>query len=41
MIEAIVLLRAAGFQPRRSIDVIMFNAEEPTRYGIGSLAAAS
>lgn len=38
-IEAIVALRAAGFQPRRSIDVIMFNAEEPTRYGIGCLGS--
>jgi ureidoglycolate amidohydrolase len=38
-IEAVVALRAAGFQPRRSIDVIMFNAEEPTRYGIGCLGS--
>lgn len=38
-IEAIAALRAAGFQPRRSIDVIMFNAEEPTRYGIGCLGS--
>lgn len=38
-IEAIATLRAAGFQPRRSIDVIMFNAEEPTRYGIGCLGS--
>ena len=37
--EAVVALRAAGFQPRRSIDVIMFNAEEPTRYGIGCLGS--
>ncbi|WP_254512577.1 M20 family metallo-hydrolase [Anatilimnocola floriformis] len=38
-IEAVVSLKAAGFQPRRSIDVIMFNAEEPTRYGIGCLGS--
>lgn len=38
-IEAVVALRAAGFQPRRSIDVIMFNAEEPTRYGMGCLGS--
>jgi ureidoglycolate amidohydrolase len=38
-IEAIAALRAAGFQPRRSLDVIMFNAEEPTRYGIGCLGS--
>lgn len=38
-IEAIAALRAAGFQPKRSIDVIMFNAEEPTRYGIGCLGS--
>jgi len=34
-IEAIAALRESGFQPRRSIDLIMFNSEEPTRYGIG------
>ncbi len=38
-IEAIIALKAAGFQPRRSIEVIMFNAEEPTRYGIGCLGS--
>lgn len=38
-IEAIAALRGANFQPRRSIDVIMFNAEEPTRYGIGCLGS--
>lgn len=38
-IEAIAALRAAGFQPKRSIEVIMFNAEEPTRYGIGCLGS--
>ena len=38
-IEAIFALRTAGFQPKRSIDVIMFNAEEPTRYGIGCLGS--
>ena len=34
-IAAVRQLRAAGFVPRRSIDVIMFTSEEPTRFGIG------
>jgi ureidoglycolate amidohydrolase len=38
-IEAIHALRDAEFTPRRSIDLIMFNAEEPTRYGIGCLGS--
>jgi N-carbamoyl-L-amino-acid hydrolase len=38
-LEAIRALRAAGFQPRRSIELIMFTAEEPTRYGIGCLGS--
>jgi len=38
-IEAVVALRVTGFQPRRSIEVIMFNSEEPTRYGIGCLGS--
>ncbi len=42
-IEAVASLRRAGFTPRRSIDVIMFNSEEPTRFGLscsGSRAMA-
>jgi len=42
-IEAVASLRRVGFKPRRSIDVIMFNSEEPTRFGLscsGSRAMA-
>lgn len=34
-LEAIRALQAAGFKPRRSIDVIMFTSEEPTRFAMG------
>ena len=34
-IAAVRTLRAAGFVPKRSIDIIMFTSEEPTRFGIG------
>ena len=34
-IAAVRSLKAAGFAPRRSIDVVMFTSEEPTRFGIG------
>ncbi|WP_442482107.1 M20 family metallo-hydrolase [Aeoliella sp. SH292] len=34
-LEAIRSLQRAGFQPRRSIEVVMFTSEEPTRFGIG------
>jgi len=34
-IAAVRALRAAGYEPRCSIDVIMFTSEEPTRFGIG------
>jgi N-carbamoyl-L-amino-acid hydrolase len=38
-IEAIRALQAAGFQPKRSIELIIFTAEEPTRFGIGCLGS--
>src|SRR5687767_1423460 len=38
-LEAIRALQRAGFRPRRSIDLIMFTAEEPTRFGIGCLGS--
>ena len=38
-IEAIRALQAAGFQPKRSIELIVFTAEEPTRFGIGCLGS--
>lgn len=34
-LEAIRLLRRAGTRPRRSIELVIFCAEEPTRFGIG------
>ncbi|TWT87639.1 putative hydrolase [Pseudobythopirellula maris] len=34
-LEAVRALKRAGFTPRRSIDVIMFTSEEPTRFGVG------
>jgi N-carbamoyl-L-amino-acid hydrolase len=38
-LEAFRALKAAGFQPRRSIELIIFTAEEPTRFGIGCLGS--
>ena len=38
-IEAIRALQAAGFRPKRSIELIIFTAEEPTRFGIGCLGS--
>jgi ureidoglycolate amidohydrolase len=38
-IEAVRALRRAGFVPQRSIEVIMFTAEEPTRFGVGCLGS--
>ena len=32
-------LKGAGFRPRRSLEVIMFTAEEPTRFGLGCLGS--
>jgi len=37
--EALAELRRAGFQPRRSLEVVMFTAEEPTRFGLGCLGS--
>ena len=34
-LEAIRALRRSGFSPRRSIELVMFTSEEPTRFGIG------
>lgn len=34
-LEAIRALKASGFRPRRSIEVVMFTSEEPTRFGVG------
>ncbi|MBK9125789.1 MAG: M20 family metallo-hydrolase [Chloroflexi bacterium] len=38
-IEAIRALKRAGYRPLRSIEVLMFTAEEPTRFGIGCLGS--
>jgi ureidoglycolate amidohydrolase len=38
-IEAMRALRDSGFEPTRSIELIIFTAEEPTRFGIGCLGS--
>jgi ureidoglycolate amidohydrolase len=38
-LEAIRALKRSGFQPRRSIELILFTSEEPTRFGIGCLGS--
>lgn len=38
-LEAIRVLQRAGFRPRRSIELVLFTSEEPTRFGIGCLGS--
>jgi N-carbamoyl-L-amino-acid hydrolase len=38
-LEAIRALQRGGFKPRRSIELLMFTSEEPTRFGIGCLGS--
>ncbi len=38
-LEAIRALKAAGFTPQRPLDLILFTAEEPTRFGVGCLGS--
>src|SRR5437773_2732835 len=38
-LEAIRALQRTGCQPRRSIDLVLFTSEEPTRFGIGCLGS--
>jgi ureidoglycolate amidohydrolase len=38
-LEAIRALQAAGFRPKRGIELILFTAEEPTRFGVGCLGS--
>ncbi|WP_036200251.1 M20 family metallo-hydrolase [Meiothermus ruber] len=38
-LEAIRSLQRSGFKPRRSIELLIFTAEEPTRFGIGCLGS--
>jgi len=38
-LEAIRAMKAAGFQPKRSIELLIFTSEEPTRFGVGCLGS--
>jgi N-carbamoyl-L-amino-acid hydrolase len=38
-LEAIRILQRLGLQPKRSMELVMFTAEEPTRFGIGCLGS--
>jgi ureidoglycolate amidohydrolase len=38
-LEAIRALQRSGSKPRRSIELLMFTSEEPTRFGIGCLGS--
>ena len=38
-LEAIRVLQQLGFKPRRSIELVIFTEEEPTRFGIGCLGS--
>lgn len=38
-LEAIRSLQQSGFQPQRSIELLLFTAEEPTRFGLGCLGS--
>jgi N-carbamoyl-L-amino-acid hydrolase len=38
-LEVIRVLQQLGFRPRRSIELVIFTAEEPTRFGIGCLGS--
>ena len=38
-LETIRALMRAGYKPRRSIELIVFTSEEPTRFGIGCLGS--
>jgi ureidoglycolate amidohydrolase len=38
-LEAIRALQKAGFKPKSSIELILFTAEEPTRFGVGCLGS--
>lgn len=38
-LHAIRALQRSGYQPRRSIELLLFTSEEPTRFGIGCLGS--
>ena len=38
-LEAFRALKQSGFRPKRSLELIIFTAEEPTRFGIGCLGS--
>src|ERR1700692_1729296 len=38
-LEAIRALQQSGFRPRHAIELLIFTAEEPTRFGIGCLGS--
>ena len=38
-LEAIRALQQIGFQPQRSIELLLFTSEEPTRFGLGCLGS--
>lgn len=38
-LEAFRALKRAGFHPRRSLELLLFTAEEPTRFGLGCLGS--
>jgi ureidoglycolate amidohydrolase len=38
-LEAMRTLKRSGFQPRRSIELVLLTSEEPTRFGIGCLGS--
>ncbi len=38
-LQAIVALQRSGFCPRRSVELLLFTSEEPTRFGIGCLGS--
>src|SRR6266850_4625557 len=38
-LEAIRALRRSGFRPPKSIELLVFTSEEPTRFGIGCLGS--
>ncbi len=38
-LEAVRALKSSGFVPERSIEILLFTSEEPTRFGIGCLGS--